>query len=40
MEKNFRHEYKFLISQNAARLLKLRLPCVMSRDPHAGPAGQ
>ena len=40
MEKNFRHEYKFLISQNAARLLKLRLPCVMNRDPHAGPTGQ
>ena len=40
MEKNFRHEYKFLISPNAARLLKLRLPHIMSRDPHAGPTGQ
>lgn len=40
MEKNFRHEYKFLISANAAKLLKLRLPHIMGRDPHAGPAGQ
>ena len=40
MEKNFRHEYKFLISPNAARLLKLRLPHIMGRDPHAGPTGQ
>lgn len=40
MEKNFRHEYKYLISPNAARLLKLRLPHIMSRDPHAGPTGQ
>ena len=40
MEKNYRHEYKFLISPNAARLLKLRLPHIMRRDPHAGPNGQ
>ena len=40
MEKNFRHEYKFLISANAAKLLKLRLPHIMQRDPHAGPNGQ
>ena len=40
MEKNFRHEYKFLISPTAARLLKLRLPHIMARDPHAGPTGQ
>ena len=40
MERNFRHEYKFLISPNAARLLKLRLPHIMGRDPHAGPTGQ
>ena len=40
MEKNFRHEYKFLISRSAAELLKLRLPHVMDYDPHAGPAGQ
>ena len=40
MEKNFRHEYKFLISRSAAELLKLRLPHVMDYDPHAGPTGQ
>lgn len=40
MEKNFRHEYKFLISPNAAKLLKLRLPHIMIRDPHAGATGQ
>lgn len=40
MEKNYRHEYKFLISQNAATLLKMRLPHIMGRDPHAGPGGQ
>lgn len=40
MEKNYRHEYKFLISQNAAALLKMRLPHIMQRDPHAGIHGQ
>ena len=40
MEKNYRHEYKFLISQNAATLLKMRLPHIMRRDPHAGIRGQ
>lgn len=40
MEKNFRHEYKFLISPNAAKLLKLRLPHIMGRDLHVGPTGQ
>lgn len=40
MEKNFRHEYKFIISREAAALLKLRLPHFMRRDPHAGAAGQ
>ena len=40
MEKNYRHEYKFLISRSAAELLKLRLPHIMDRDPHAGPTGQ
>lgn len=38
MENNYRHEYKFLISSEAAQLLKLRLPHVMRRDPHAGAA--
>lgn len=40
MEKNFRHEYKYLISQQAAQLLKIRLPGLMQRDTHAGPTGQ
>ena len=40
MEKNFRHEYKFLISRQTAELLKLRLPHIMQRDAHAGPTGQ
>ncbi|MBQ4600250.1 MAG: polyphosphate polymerase domain-containing protein [Oscillospiraceae bacterium] len=40
MQKGFRHEYKFLISQASAQLLKSRLPGFMRRDPHAGPTGQ
>ncbi len=40
MEKNYRHEYKFLISKNSADLLRLRLPHFMKRDSHAGPTGQ
>ena len=40
MEKGYRHEYKYLISRADAELLKLRLPHVMERDPHAGETGQ
>lgn len=40
MEKNFRHEYKYLISRQAADLLKMRLPHVMKPDAHAGSTGQ
>lgn len=40
MKEGYRHEYKYLISAASARLLKLRLPHVMARDPHAGSAGQ
>ena len=40
MQKGYRHEYKFLISQESARLLKSRLPGFMERDPYAGPTGQ
>ena len=40
MEKNYRHEYKYLISRQSAELLKLRLPHIMKPDPHAGPRGQ
>ena len=40
MEKGFRHEFKFLISSADAELLKLRLPHIMQRDPHAGETGR
>ena len=40
MEKGYRHEYKFLISRADAELLKLRLPRIMERDPHAGDTGR
>ena len=40
MENGMRHELKYLISASAAELLRRRLPCIMQRDPHAGPAGQ
>lgn len=40
MERNYRHEYKYMISRSAAQLLKLRLPHFMKRDPHAGNRGQ
>lgn len=40
MEANYRHEYKYLISRSSAQLLKLRLPHIMQRDPHAGEQGQ
>jgi len=40
LEKNYRHEYKYLISRAGAELLRQRLPHVMQRDTHAGPTGQ
>ena len=40
MERNYRHEYKYMISRSAAQLLKLRLPHFTKRDPHAGNRGQ
>lgn len=40
MEKNFRHEYKFLISRASAELLKTRLKGFMRHDPHTGPTGR
>lgn len=40
MKNGYRHEYKFLISRSSAELLRRRLPGLMERDPHAGPAGQ
>ena len=39
MEKNYRHEYKYLISKEAAALLKLRLPHIMKLDPHVEKTG-
>ena len=40
MENGLRHEYKYLISRADAELLKLRLPHIMERDPHAGENGR
>ena len=40
MQNGYRHEYKYIISKSAAEFLKLRLPCMMARDPHAGETGQ
>lgn len=40
MKNGYRHEYKYLISGAASRLLKSRLRAFMRRDPHAGPTGQ
>ena len=39
MEKNFRHEYKYLISRSTAELLKCRLKGFMHYDRHAGQNG-
>lgn len=40
MRDGYRHEYKYIISKSAAEFLKLRLKCMMARDPHAGETGQ
>lgn len=40
MENGYRHEYKYLISQAGAELLRRRLPGLMQRDPHSGSSGQ
>ena len=39
MKQGYRHELKFLISRTHADLLRLRLPHMMERDPHAGESG-
>ncbi len=39
MEKNYRHEYKYLISTASAYLLEKRLRSCMQIDTHAGPTG-
>lgn len=40
MDNHYRHEYKYLISAADAKLLTLRLPYIMKRDPHAGKSGK
>jgi SPX domain protein involved in polyphosphate accumulation len=40
MKDGYRHEYKYLISGAAARLLKSRLRSFMHPDPHVGETGQ
>lgn len=40
MKEGLRHEYKYLISQTDAELLKLRLKHIMRPDPHAGATGR
>lgn len=40
METGYRHEYKYLISPQAAYLLKHRLPHLMKLDPHVAEKGQ
>lgn len=40
MKNGYRHEYKYLISGAASRLLKSRLRAFMRPDAHAGPTGQ
>lgn len=40
MEKHYRHEYKYLISEVSAELLRMRLPHIMKRDPHVAEKGQ
>lgn len=39
MEQHYRHEYKYMISAADAKLLCMRLPHFMRRDPHAGTNG-
>lgn len=40
VEKNYRHEYKYLISASSAMVLRARLPHFMHRDAHAGADGR
>ena len=39
MEQHYRHEYKYMISASDAKMLCMRLPHFMKRDPHAGTNG-
>ena len=40
MAANFRHEYKFRLSQGEYFGLRSRLRAILPHDPHAGPAGE
>lgn len=40
MEDNFRHEYKYIASESALQMLKMRLNGIMRRDPHADEKGR
>ncbi len=40
MSTEFRHEYKFRLSQGDYLSLRSRLRAVLPRDPHAGPSGE
>ena len=40
MEDNFRHEYKYLVSETALKMLEMRLKGIMKRDIHAGESGK
>lgn len=40
MKEAYRHEYKYIISEASALLLRCRLPSLMAPDPHAGPEGK
>jgi len=40
MEAEYRHEYKYLVSENALTMLSFRLKGVMRKDPHAGNDGR
>lgn len=40
MEDNYRHEYKYLASETALKMLEIRLKGIMKRDIHAGESGK
>ncbi len=40
MEDNYRHEYKYLASETALKMLEMRLKGIMKKDIHAGESGK
>ena len=40
MAENFRHEYKYQVSQGEYLALRSRLRAILRHDPHVGPAGE